>query len=86
MNKCSVVVSFDCDHPYSADFQAAEDLLRLAQVGRFYSWPVKQIAGNQKNVRLFFNALSATKPKAAARSECGKRPSRRRRPRWISAT
>ena len=71
MNKCSVVVSFDCDHPYSAGIQTAEDLLRLAQVGRLHSWPVKQIAGNQKNVRLFFNRLFGNKTES--RSQIGVR-------------
>jgi hypothetical protein len=71
MNKCSVVVSFDCDHPYSAGFQTAEDLLRLAQVGRFYSWPIKQITGNHKNVRLFFDRLFSDK--IESRSQIGVR-------------
>jgi hypothetical protein len=46
-------------------------LLRLAQVGRFYSWPVKQIAGNQKNVRLFFNRPFSNKTES--RSQIGVR-------------
>jgi|GEM_PF-6124062 len=71
MNKLSIVVSFDCDCPYSIGFQAAEDLLCLAQVGRFYSWPVKQVAGNQENVHLFFNCLFSNKTEG--RSQIGVR-------------
>src|SRR5436309_12828164 len=57
MDKGSIMVPLDCDNLDSTCLQAPQNLLRLTQVRRFYRWPVKQVACNEKDVRLLFDCL-----------------------------